>query len=228
MIQFHRQFEVSAMELVLFDLDGTLIDSRLDLAQSVNATLRRFGRPELPVDRIVGYVGDGAAMLVRRALGGVEKEAFLAEALDYFLTEYGLHKLDQTRPYEGVLEMLATAQCSAGRRRFLAVLSNKPVHLSKAIIDGLGMQQLFAAVYGGDSFKTKKPDRLGANEIMGEAGVAAPHALLVGDSKNDVLTGRNAGMRTCGVSYGFDPQSLIEVRPDVIVDTATELKELFG
>ncbi len=117
MIKFNRQFDPHSIKLVIFDLDGTLIDSRLDLVHSVNAMLRHFKRPELPEEVVASYVGDGAPMLVRRALGDPKDEKFLKEALDYFLAYYRVHKLDHTHVYDGIKESLAAIHTSNGHRR---------------------------------------------------------------------------------------------------------------
>jgi phosphoglycolate phosphatase len=228
MIRFHRQFDPDAIRLLIFDLDGTLIDSRLDLAHSVNAMLRHFKRPELPDDVIASYVGDGAPMLIRRALGDPRDEAFLKEALEYFLAYYRVHKLDNTHVYAGVKEMLAAVQQTNGVERKLAVLSNKPVNPSRAIVEALGLADFFISVYGGNSFPTKKPDPEGVQTILHEANAGAEETLIIGDSDIDVLTGRNAGLWTCGVTYGFAPQSLSLAPPDVTVDSPHELAELFS
>jgi phosphoglycolate phosphatase len=222
-----RQFEARRIRLIVFDLDGTLIDSRLDLIHSVNAMLRHLGRPELDGEVIASYVGDGAPALVRRALEETDDEAILRRGLEYFLVYYRAHKLDHTTVYEGIPQVLADiANSSEGVLRKMAVLSNKPVNPSRAIVEALGLGDFFVRVYGGNSFATKKPDPLGVLAILEETGVAANQALMVGDSSVDVLTGRNAGLWTCGVTYGFAPQSLEEVTPDVLVETPRELGEL--
>jgi phosphoglycolate phosphatase len=228
MVTFNRQFDVRKIQLLIFDLDGTLIDSRLDLVHSINAMMRNFGRPELPDDVIATYVGDGAPMLVRRAFGDPEDETLFRQGLEYFLSYYREHKLDYTHVYDGVKEMLATIQNSNhGTLRRMAVLSNKPVHPSRAIVEALGLQPFFSAVYGGNSFSTKKPDPLGAETILKELGGIPEETLIVGDSSNDVLTGRNAGLWTCGVTYGFAPHTLDDAPPDVRVDSPHELRTLF-
>ena len=228
MIRFHRRFDPQSIRLLIFDLDGTLIDSRLDLVHSVNAMLRNAGRTELPGDVIATYVGDGAPTLVRRALGDPADEAFVRSALEYFLGYYRLHKLDHTVVYDGIPELLAAmAHGSNGVQRQMAVLSNKPVRPSQDIVQALGLGDFFLRIYGGNSFVTKKPDPLGAETILHETGMKPDQALMIGDSSIDVLTGRNAGMWTCGVTYGFAPHTLGEVQPDVVVETPLELKELF-
>lgn len=227
MIRFLRSFDPRSIRLLIFDLDGTLIDSRLDLVHSVNAMLRYAARPELPGEVIATYVGDGAPALVRRALGDPAEEAFFRSALEYFLGYYRLHKLDHTVVYEGIPEVLAAlAHTSNGVQRQMAVLSNKPVRPSQDIVQALGLGDFFVRIYGGNSFITKKPDPLGAETILHETGVAADQALMIGDSAIDVLTGRNAGLWTCGVTYGFAPHTLEEVVPDVVLETPHELMEL--
>jgi phosphoglycolate phosphatase len=227
MIKFHRQFDPHSIKLLIFDLDGTLIDSRLDLVHSVNAMLRHFERPELPDEVVASYVGDGAPVLVRRALGDPKDERFLKDALDYFLAYYRVHKLDHTHVYEGIKESLAAIQGSNGVTRKMAVLSNKPVHPSRAIVEALGLGQFFLHVYGGNSFPTKKPDPEGARSLLKETKTRSHEAAIIGDSSVDVLTGRNAGIWTCGVTYGFAPHTLCEAPPDVVVDNPHELAELF-
>ena len=214
------------MKLVIFDLDGTLIDSRLDLIHSVNAMLRHFHRAELPGEVVASYVGDGAPMLVRRALSDPQDEHFFKQALDFFLTYYREHKLDYTHVYAGVPEALEHIHGN-GVRRQMAVISNKPVNPTRAIVEALGLKKFFVRVYGGNSFETKKPDPLGVNTLLKETSTAPEGAMIVGDSAIDVLTGRNAGIATCGVTYGFAPHTLCEAPPDVVVESPKELRELF-
>ena len=227
-MMFNRPIPAEQLKLLIFDLDGTLIDSRVDLANSVNAMLRNFGRPELPLDIIASYVGDGAPTLIRRALGDPDDQAFLSAALEYFLLYYREHKLDTTRVYEGILPALR--QISAltnGSQRQLAVLSNKPVNPSRQIVDALGLRDFFFQIYGGNSFSTKKPDPLGVNSLLDETGCTRKEAILIGDSDVDVLTARNAGIWSCGVTYGFAPHSLLAAPPDVLLDSPAELIRLF-
>jgi phosphoglycolate phosphatase len=228
-IRFLRQFDPHAIRLLIFDLDGTLIDSRLDLIHSINAMLRHCERSELPGELIATYVGDGAPTLVRRALqDAAADEPFFQSALDYFLGYYRMHKLDHTTVYAGIPEALGQlATPLNGVPRLMTVLSNKPVRPSRDIVQALGLGDFFVRIYGGNSFETKKPDPLGARTILEETGVSAAEALIVGDSSIDVQTGRNAGLWTCGVTYGFAPHTLEEVRPDVLIDKAAELTELF-
>jgi phosphoglycolate phosphatase len=228
MIRTNRHFDPRTIKFLIFDLDGTLIDSRLDLIHSINAMLRQCGRPELPGDVIATYVGDGAPMLVRRALGDPDDEVFVQRALEFFLSYYREHKLDHTHVYAGIHRALASIRDGGnGCPRKMAVLSNKPVGPSRAIVDALRLGEFFEQVYGGNSFSTKKPDPLGAQALLKEVGFGPKQTVIVGDSSNDVLTGRNAGLWTCGVTYGFAPQTLELAPPDVVVDTPSELAEAF-
>jgi len=238
MIRTRRAFDPHSIRLVIFDLDGTLIDSRLDLVHSVNAALRHIGRPELADDVIASYVGDGAPILIQRALGAeAADEALVRRGLEFFLSYYREHKLDHTTVYPGIAQALSAIQGASngtsngsqnGPRRQLAVLTNKPVIPSRAIVEALGMGQFFAQVYGGNSFATKKPDPEGARSLLRESGVEPDQAAIVGDSHVDVRTGRNAGLWTVGVTYGFAPRMLEEESPDVLVDSAQELGVIFS
>jgi phosphoglycolate phosphatase len=229
-IHVRRSFDPHAIRFVIFDLDGTLIDSRLDLVHSVNAALRHIERPELPADVIASYVGDGAPILIQRALGGeASDEELVRKGLQFFLSYYREHKLDHTTVYEGVKEALAAIQRSSnGVPRTMAVLSNKPVGPSRAIVEALGLGPFFAQVYGGNSFTTKKPDPEGARKLLEENDIRPEMAAIVGDSHVDVETGRNAGMWTIAVNYGFAPHTLGNCPPDVQVDTPGDLAKLFA
>lgn len=234
MIRTHRAFDPHSIKLVIFDLDGTLIDSRLDLVHSVNAALRHIQRPELPEDIIASYVGDGAPILIQRALGGeTVDEALVRKGLEFFLSYYREHKLDHTTVYPGIAEALGAIRdsgngSSSGAKRKLAVLSNKPVVPSRAIVDALGLGKYFSQVYGGNSFPTKKPDPEGARKLMAEVGAEPSQTVMVGDSHTDVETGRNAGLWTVAVTYGFAPHTLAETSPDVTLDDPRELATVFS
>ncbi len=203
---------------LVFDLDGTLIDSGLDLALSVNATLEHMGRAPLPHERIYGYVGKGASRLIEQALGPGAAATECEQGLAHFLAYYREHMLDNTVTYPGVREGLAALDGLP-----MAVLTNKPVRFSEAIVQGLGLSKYFRFVYGGNSFQTKKPDPYGMEVLLREFAVAPQEAMIVGDSEVDVLTARNAGTWVCGVTYGLGLERLAEYPPDLLLDSLEEL-----
>ncbi len=164
---------------------------------------------------VASYVGNGAPVLMRKALGPEASEATVAEALDSFVKFYHKNHLVHTVLYPGVREAL-DAWRLAGKT--MAVLTNKPEKISRAIIDGLGLRDHFLRVYGGDSFAEKKPDPVGILALIRESGVAPEKTVMVGDSYVDIRTARNAGVTAWGVSYGFQPESLLTDAPDVLVD----------
>jgi len=208
----------SDVRALMFDLDGTLIDSKLDLALSVNAALAQMGREPLSHERIYGYVGQGAPHLIARALGPGAGEEDCRRGLETFLAYYRLHKLDNTVPYPGVREALAALQGMP-----MAVLSNKPVRPSQQILEGLGLAAYFRMVYGGNSFDKKKPDPMGVEVILRDFGAAPEQVMIVGDSEIDVQTARNAGTFVCGVTYGLGSARLAKFPPDLLLDNLQEL-----
>jgi phosphoglycolate phosphatase len=210
--------DFSAVSALIFDLDGTLIDSKQDLIRSVNAMLEKMGREKLHEDTISGYIGHGAPKLVARALGNGATEAEREQALRFFLAHYEEHKLDSTRPYPGVAEGLEEL-CPFP----MAVLTNKPVRVSRRIVEGLGLAKYFRAVYGGNSFETKKPDPLGARKILEELGATAGETMMVGDSEVDVQTARNAGTLAAAVNYGFGTHDRAAYPADLYLDRLTDL-----
>jgi phosphoglycolate phosphatase len=209
-------------EHVVFDLDGTLVDSRADLAAAVNHVLRGFGLPELSVETLSGYVGEGARVLVQRALGPARQE-LVAPALDVFLTYYGAHLLDATRAYPGIPEALE----ALGRRGVaLSVLTNKPVAMSRAILAGLEIASRFVDVVGGDSLPVRKPDPAGVEHLRARTGTPRTRVLLVGDSPIDVRTARAAEVAFCGVGWGLAPDALRAAWPEPLVAHPAELVAL--
>lgn len=245
------QIQRSGPRLLIFDLDGTLIDSSLDLCLSVNAALRQVGIPELPHDRIAGFIGDGAATLVRRALAdaqprkqpevpeAVDQELLFQRSFQHFLSFYREHKLDHTRLYAGVLPALERLrQVFPGVR--MAVLTNKPVRPAVEICRGLEIAPFFSRIYGGDSFHSKKPDPVGVYQLFRDADLvssamggvpsadARSAAVMIGDSPIDVLTARHAGIRSLGCRYGLDPLAMEQAGPDLLCDTPDQWPELLS
>jgi phosphoglycolate phosphatase len=222
--------------LVVFDLDGTLIDSRIDLSNSVNAMLAHLGKPKLPDAVIASYIGDGASMLVRRALGDpegdVHDEEYVEGALNFFL-DYRVHKLDFTTVYDGVFEALGEIRAENPTLP-MAVLTNKPVRPSRDICAHFGLDRFFFQNYGGNSFHTKKPDPTGLLALIAEASALDPTAppiiaaetVMIGDSDVDVLTARNCGARAIGCTFGLAPQSLAAAAPDALADAPTDWPEI--
>ena len=209
------------ISVLIFDLDGTLIDSKLDLALAVNATRCQMGLAPLEPEMIFGYVGQGAPMLIRRSLGQEASEERIEKALPFFLAYYRQHMLDHTVTYPGVRQALAQFN-----GLHLTVLTNKPVRFSQEILLGLGIADYFRFVFGGNSFEKKKPDPVGVFAILERLACQPKQAILVGDSEIDVLTARNAGIWACGVSYGLGSHRLKDCPPDVTVDSLLELAQL--
>lgn len=243
MVACSNSIPAERIKLIVFDLDGTLIDSRRDLANAVNAMLREMKRPALPENVIAEYVGDGAGMLVRRALGDPDDEALVAEGLEQFLVCYRAHMLDHTYVYDGVFAALDALRMprpgtqgprggdpgfpDTGERKF-AVLTNKPVRPSRAICEALGLSRYFFQIYGGNSFGTKKPDPEGLNALMREAGAKPEETVMIGDSVVDVLTARNAGTYVIGCTFGLSSHTLETVQSDCVVDVPSEWPVALG
>jgi phosphoglycolate phosphatase len=219
--------EPEMIRVVVFDLDGTLVDSCRDLVEAVNAARVAVGLPPLPHDRIISYVGEGVQKLMERALGEGVAPKTLARGMEFFLRYYGQHLLDHTVPYPGVPEALAALD-----GRPLAVLTNKPLRFTRAILDGLGLTHHFARIYGGDSFPApgtagggylKKPDPTGLQTLLAEFGARPEQAILVGDSAIDVETARRAGTWSAGVRYGFGSWTLADNPPDLLLEDLRQL-----
>jgi phosphoglycolate phosphatase len=210
-------------ELVIFDLDGTLIDSKLDLAHSVNAARAHLGLEPIGNDTVYSYVGNGAPVLIRKALGPQASEDEVRRALDFFLAYYRDHMLDYTVLYPGVREALDRLLAEGVT---MAVLTNKPVRFSQAIVAGLGLSAHFRHVYGGNSFLHKKPDPIGVETLISQCGADRARTLMVGDSSVDILTARNASVKSCGVTWGFQPETFAEYPPDLLIDRAEQLADI--
>lgn len=198
------------IRLIAFDLDGTLIDSRQDIADSVNEVLVSYGAAPLPIEQIVGMVGEGAKVLLMRALTAARLEAPIDEVRARWLAVYRRRLVDHTRPYPGVeetLRALAAAGCH------LAVLTNKPRQPAVEILQQLGLQDRFVAVIGGDGELPQKPDPGNMLALCEQVDVRLDEALVVGDSWVDVETGRNARTGVCYVTWGFGQPPRDQLRP---------------
>ncbi len=223
--------------LIAFDLDGTLIDSRIDLCNSINAMLVHFDKSQLPEPVIASYIGDGASMLVRRALGDPEgdihDEEYVADALAFFLAYYRIHKLDYTYVYAGVIESLETIR-TTHPDILMAVLTNKPVNPSRDICAHFGLDRFFFQNYGGNSFHTKKPDPHGLLTLIAEASAIADElitpsqVLMVGDSDIDILTARNCGTSSIGCTFGLSPHTLAAAQPDYTAHSPADWLTILG
>ncbi len=227
--------------LLVFDLDGTLIDSEQDLANSVNATLAHLHRPPLPIPLIRSFIGDGASMLLRRALGDPEGDIhdvqYVTTALTYFLDHYRFHKLDHTRPYPGVLDALTDLRATLPDA-LLAVLTNKPVNPSREICAGLNLGPFFFQIYGGDSFHLKKPDPTGLQTLIAEAtslllqtdATAAPilpsETVMIGDSAIDIATAQAAGTLSLGCTFGLSADTLAAATPTALAHATADWPRL--
>jgi phosphoglycolate phosphatase len=206
---------------LIFDLDGTLIDSKTDLIFAVNATLEHMGHAALPEEVVCGYIGRGAAALIRSSLGDRVTDEQAEEGHEYFLSYYRKHMLDHTVTYPGVREALA--ELDATREHRMAVLTNKPVRFSEHILEGLGIAEHFQFVFGGNSFERKKPDPMGVELLLRNFGLEPQAAMMVGDSDVDVMTARNSGVYSCGVTYGLGMEGMRSTPPDLLLDTLAEL-----
>ena len=211
--------------LFVFDLDGTLVDSSADLADSGNALLALYDRQPLPDEQIVTMVGDGARELVRRLIAAAHIDAPLDDALAQFLECYDERLLATTRPYDGVFAALE----SIAPRARLAVLTNKPEAAARRLLEGVELLHYFDDVIGGDSPYGRKPDPRGLFALLGRADVANENALMVGDSMNDLLVAEAAAVPMCFARYGFGYRQVAEedrLRAAHTIDSPEELIEL--
>ena len=207
--------------LVIFDLDGTLIDSSLDIAWSANETLKAFGYPPKDFDAIVESIGWGVKNLLEKLMPGETPEA-IEEARLKFLKFYGGHLVVQTTIYPGVVEILEYLR-SGGKK--MAIVTNKPHALSVAILEELKIGPYFGAVLGGDSVVNRKPHPEPVEKVLSMLGVPASASLIVGDSPVDCEAGRSARVGTVGVTYGFRGRKELEgAGCDFIIDSILELK----
>lgn len=208
--------------LILFDLDGTLIDSRVDVANAANAARAAVGLASLPLETVQGYVGDGVTKLVERILPEERRGAFDA-ALAAFLEFYAAHSLDHTTLYPGVRETVE----ALARDLKLAVVTNKRRYLTMPILEGLGIVRFFSQVVGGDGPLARKPSPEPLISVCEAEGIPPGESLMVGDSPTDVAAARAAGIFVCGATYGYKPAEVVRAAgPDYVIDTFSEMLEL--
>jgi phosphoglycolate phosphatase len=207
------------MDLVIFDLDGTLVDSRRDIATSVNELLSGMRRPQLPPETVYGFIGNGVRRLLERSLGDGADEQEIDAALERFLPIYRSHLLDTTRPYPGVPEALEELK----PRRGMAVLTNKPTRESLVVLEALGLRGFFSQVHGGDAFPHRKPHRMGVDALIESTAARRERTLMVGDSRVDFETARNSEIRVSLVTYGIGAAEVRALAPDFVIDDLREL-----
>ena len=210
------------IDLFIFDLDGTLIDSKKDIAASVNYTMEACGLPKLSTDLIDEFVGNGVTRLIQdsvHAAGGIQFE----EAFKIFNAHYLEHLLDTTLPFPGVFDVLKYYS-----KIPKVVVTNKSQGFSEKVIKGLQLAPYFEGIYGGDTAIPKKPDPAVIHHLLERFSVLPKNAVIIGDSRVDIETGKNAGILTCGVTYGFRPEKeLREVGCDVLVGSIGEIVKFF-
>ena len=229
---FHlfRPIPTEKLKLLVFDLDGTLADTTTDLCNSVNASLRHFSLDPLPNPIIAGFVGHGAPTLMQRSLAYALRipvrevtETFFAPFYSVFLEHYFEHELDNTFLYPGALESLRALNQEAKQGRWsMAMLTNKPERAAKDLARGLGIAPFFTKIYGGDSLPVRKPDPKGLLVLAEQTGAQPDEIVMIGDSKVDVMTARNARAWTLGCDFGFGPRNIMEIPPDTLVTSAAD------
>ncbi len=208
--------------LLIFDLDGTLVDSRRDIAKAVNLTFRDIGFPEKPVELIYSYVGDGVRRLIRKAVER-EDQDLLDRALRIFEGHYLRHLLDETRLYPGMEAVLAHF-----RTKKKAMVTNKPILFTREIVKGLGLTEDFDPIVGGEMGINLKPHPEMILKVLETLKVPQTEAVMIGDSLNDLEAARAAGIFTCAVGYGLgDAEALRAAAPDFFAEEVADLKGLF-
>ena len=222
-----KHFSPRPCRLFLFDLDGTLIDSKEDIATAVNLVLAKLEFPPLPVSRVIQFVGNGVKKLLERTLREIHNqepdEDLLLKGIEFFREEYAKHLLDRTCLYPGVQDALQRLSWAD-----MAVVSNKPERYSRPILDGLGVSGRFRAILGEETAHAYKPDPAPLKIAMELCGAAAADTVMVGDSSVDIDAGKAAGVTTCAVSGGFHSRGeLLTYHPDLIIDDLRELSDHF-
>ncbi len=210
-----------AADLLIYDLDGTLVDTRRDLANAVNYALQQLGKNEVEVDTVTGYVGDGVRKLLERALGAAAKTE-LETAHRHFGAYYHEHIADFSQPYSGIREVL---EHFAHKQK--VILTNKPQEFTDALLQRLDIRRHFAMVVGGQPDLKLKPDPEAVFRILQHFNLPASRVLIIGDGENDILAGQAAKIVTCAAAYGFRPvEKLRALEPDFVIETPADLIDL--
>jgi len=217
------------VSLMLFDLDGTLIDSKTDLANSINLMLADLGRPTLSEATVGGFVGDGVRVLVRRCLTATEPnhrapdDELHSKGIGLMHSHYADEMFKTTRLYPKIAETLGAFD---DKRK--AVVTSKEVRFTRIILEHFDIAKYFDAIVGGDTTPARKPDPGPVLEAMRQLSTSARETVMIGDSENDVIAGKRAGTYTCAVSYGFrSAEELRAAEPDVLIERFDQLTEFF-
>lgn len=217
-------------ELIIFDFDGTLINSIPDLALAVNRTLEHFQLPTIDIDLVASFVGNGAKTLVERSLAQStqdEKQAaeIFDQAFEFYLSAYEQVSCKETYAYPGVLETLAYLHNKGYK---MVICTNKPYRFVEAILDGLNIKQYFASWIGEDSIPEKKPDAAPLLYLSKQMNSSVEKTVMVGDSKNDILAAHNANMDSIGLSYGYNyNEHIADYKPSIVLENFAEIQKLF-
>ena len=207
-------------DLCIFDLDGTLVDTRADITAAANDMLAHYKLGAKSIDEVTGYVGDGISRLVERCLKGSGAE--LKEAVSLFKNAYSTRHLESTKPYPGVDELLKLL-----KDKYKAVLTNKSLVFSKSIIDTLKLTAYFSIIVGGDTFKDRKPSPDGIEHIIKQSGIEKEKTVMIGDGKNDIITAKNASVASVFVTYGFcKGEAALELNPDFVAEKPLDLLDI--
>jgi phosphoglycolate phosphatase len=210
---------------ILFDLDGTLIDSTVDIASAANHARNQLNLPSLPVETIRSYIGDGVRALLERSLS-TQDPKILDEAIELWWAHYRIHCLDTTRLYPGILEVLQSFHDNGVK---MGIVTNKPLAASEIILSGLKIRELLQTVVGGDSTPNRKPHPEPLHFAVSQTGSPATQVLMVGDSSNDTLAAKDGGYASCGILWGIgDEASVRTAKPDYLISKPAELRKLAG
>ena len=224
---FQAAMKTSKTKLVIFDLDGTLIDTAPDLAYSMDLVMRELHLPAQGLENVRSYIGHGVRRLVEDIVSSVEKQpaqATLERALDSFNTHYREHLVRESALYPGVNESLAWLQARGIK---CACVTNKPGDFANPLLRHFQIEKYFDVVVSGDTLEKKKPDPFPLTYVCNQLGVETGECIMVGDSENDIEAARRAGIRSVCMSYGYTPQEDITLlKPDVVLDSCVKLKEL--